>query len=268
VSLAVGAFLLAAAAAPAPVAVPYAEVVEAMRASSGYDRLATTNGGRLQSDVLLRLARRARARAPDGPPLLVRHDDWFRALLEVTGVAAERAPLYAVLAHRYGQDVVADHGAGRVVRQVVSGPAPLLALSVTISWPDGPGVPQEYSYEDTTSTPHVEVTDHRVIRYRLLDFGDMIAFEEMEGIAGRPTTGALGLLFKVLGRGRIVEYRLAVAPSGVQVSRGRAKKGFFEVATTVTVQPDGRAERGVPADPVLRALEGRLQQPLDIRYAP
>jgi hypothetical protein len=65
-----------------------------------------------------------------------------------------------------------------------------------------------------------------------------------------------------------VEYRLAVAPSGVQVSRGRAKKGFLEVATTVTVQPGGRAERGVPADPVLRAIEGRLQQPLDIRYAP
>ena len=74
-SLALAAFLLAAAGAPPPVVVPYPEVVEAMRASSGYDRLATTNGGRLQSDVVLRLARRARERSPDGPPLLVRHDD-------------------------------------------------------------------------------------------------------------------------------------------------------------------------------------------------
>jgi hypothetical protein len=267
VSVALG-VLLFAAAAPPPAPVPYADILAAMRASSGYDRLATTNGGRLQSDVLLRLARAAHERAPDGPPLLVRHDDWFRALLEVTGVPADRAPLYARLAHQYHQDVVADYGAGRVLREVVKGRTPRLALNVTISWPEGPGVPDEYSYEDTTSTPHVEVTDHRVIRYRLLDFGDMIAFDEMEGISGRPTTGALGVLFKVIGKGRVVEYRQAVAPNGVLVSRGRAKKGFFDVATTLTVQPDGRAEKGTPEDPALRAIEQQLMQPIEIRYWP
>jgi len=267
VSLALGVLLLAAV-PPPPVPVPYAEIVAAMRASTGYDRLATTNGGRLQSDVLLRLARAARERAGDGPPLLMRHDDWFRALLEVNGAPAERAPLYARLAHQYHQDVVADYGAGRVVREVVKGRAPLLALNVTISWPDGKGVPDEYSYEDTTSSPQVEVTDHRVIRYRLLDFGDMIAFDEMEGISGRPTTGALGVLFKLIGKGRVVEYRQATAPNGVLVSRGRAKKGFFDVSTTLTVQPDGRAEKGTPGDPALRAIEQRLMQPLQIQYQP
>jgi hypothetical protein len=267
VSVALGVLLLAAA-APPPVPVPYAEIVAAVRASSGYDLLATTNGVRLQSEVLLRLARAAREHAPDSPPLLVRHDDWFRALLEVTGVSADRAPLYARLAHQYHQDVVADFGAGRVVREVVKGRAPLLALNVTICWPGGRGVPDEYSYEDATSTPHVEVTDHRVIRYRLLDFGDMIAFDEIEGISGRPTTGALGVLFKIIGKGRFVEYRQAIAPNGVLVSRGRAKKGLFDVAATLTVQPDGRAEKGTPEDPALRAIEQRLMQPIEIRYWP
>jgi hypothetical protein len=253
---------------PAPVAVSYAEIVEAMGASTGYDRLATANGGRLQAEVLLRLARHARERTPDGPPFLVRHEDWFRALLEVTGVPAERAPVYAELAYRHHQDVVAEYGAGRVVREAGPGPAPLSALNVTISWPDEPGAAREYSYEDLRSSPHLQVTDHRVIRYRLLDFGDQMAFTEMEGLSGRPTTGALGVLFQILGEGRIVEYRMAVAPDGVQVARGRVRKGFFDVATTVTVQPDGRSERGVPADPALRALEEKLERPLTLRYAP
>src|SRR5262249_4398179 len=154
---------------------------------------------------------------------------------------------------------------GRVVKEVKSGPRPLLAVNVTISWPDARDVSDEYSYEDTVSSPHLKVTDHRVITYRLLDFGDQIAFEEMQGLTGRPTTGALGFLFSILGEGRVLEYRMAVAPSGVVVSHGRAGKAFFEVATTVTVQPDGRTEKGVPDDPALKAIEQRLMQPLDIR---
>jgi hypothetical protein len=250
------------------VRVPYADVLAAMRASSGYNRLATTNGGRVQAEVLLRLTREARQRAPSGPPLLVHHEDWFRALLEASGVPAERAPLYAVLAHEHRQDVVADYGAGRVVREVVSGPAPVAAVNVTISWPDQPGAASQYSYEDALSTPHLKVTNHRVITYRLLDFGDAVAFDEMDGLTGRPTTGALGMLFQLIGEGRVVEYRMAVAPSGVQVSRGRARKGFFEVATTLTVYPDGRSEKGVPADSALRAIEERLKRPIEIRYQP
>src|SRR5262249_23959147 len=153
---------------------------------------------------------------------------------------AERMPLYVRLAHDHHQDLVAEYAEGRVVKEVKSGPRPLLAVNVTISWPDARDVSDEYSYEDTVSSPHLKVTDHRVITYRLLDFGDQIAFEEMQGLTGRPTTGALGFLFSILGEGRVLEYRTAVAPSGVVVSHGRAGKAFFEVATTVTVQPDGR----------------------------
>jgi hypothetical protein len=256
----------AVAAAETPRPVPFEEVLEAIAQSRGYNVLATTNGARLQAEVLLQLARSARQKRPDGPPLLIRHDDWFRALLQVTGITAERAPIYARLGWLNHQDIVVEYRAARVIREVVQGPAPRMALGVTISWPDTPGAPSEYSYEDTSSTPHVKVTNKRVITYRLLDFGDMLVFDRMEGFTGRPTSGALGVLFQVIGEGRIVEYRMAITPDGGQLSRGRVRKAFFEVATTLTVHPDGRAEKGVAPDPRLRALEQRLGAPLEIRY--
>jgi hypothetical protein len=253
-------------AAETPRVVPFAELLEVMRVSRGYDPLATTNGARFQAQVLLTLARRARAGTADGPPLLVRHQDWYRALLDATGIPAERAPLYVQLAFRHGQDIGIEYRPEHVVREVVKGPKPVQALRVTISWPAAPGAASEYSYEDTVSTPHLKVTNKRVIEYQLLDFGDEVVFDEIEGLFGRPTSGALGLLFQVLGEGRVVQYRMAFAPDGTLVSRGRARKAFFEIATTVTVQPDGRSEKGVPPDPRLVALEERLKRPLEIRY--
>ena len=257
----------AAAAAPeVPSRVSFEEVRAAIALRRGYDVLATVNGGRLQAEVLLHLARSAQQARPDGPPLLVGYDEWFQALIAVAGVPAERAPTYARLAWQHKQDVLVEYRPSRVIREVVQGPAPRLALDVTISWAAVPGAPSEYSYEDTQSTPHLKVTDKRVVTYHLLDYGDMIAIDQMEGLTARPTTGALGLLFAVLGEGRIVEYRMVIMPDGLQVSRGRARKAFFEVATTVTVRPDGRTEKGVPPDPQFRDVERRLSAPLEIRY--
>ena len=159
-----------------------------------------------------------------------------------------------------------EYRPSRVIREVVKGPAPRLAVGVIISWPAAPGAPDEYSYEDTQSTPHLKVTNKRVITYHLLDYGDLIAFDRMEGLTGRPTTGALGVLFSVIGEGRIVEYRMVVTPDGLQVSRGRARKAFFDVATTLTVRPDGRTEKGVPDEPRFRDIEARLSAPIEIRY--
>jgi hypothetical protein len=256
----------AAAAAPAeaPARVPFEEVRAAIAQSRGYDILATANGGRLQAEVLIHLARSALAKRPDGPPLRVGHDEWFRALTQVAGIPPERAPTYVRLAWEHKQDALVEYRPSHVIREVLKGPAPSLALDVTISWPETSGASSEYSYEDTQATPHLKVTLKRVITYHLLDYGDMIVFDGMEGLYGRPTTGALGVLFAVLGEGRIVEYRMTVTPDGGQVSRGRARKAFFEVAPTLTVHPDGRSEKGVP--PAWRALEERLSAPLEIRY--
>jgi hypothetical protein len=264
--------LLAASAAAAPpaglVPVTREQIARAMRTSTGYDPTATTNGGRFQADVLLSLADGAE-RDKVGKPLFVGHREWFEAFLEVRGLTPERAPLYSRLAHEFHQDLAFEYRSERVVEQVVKGPKLRRALAVRVGWPESTGKPDEYSFEDLFSRPTLQVTNHRRISYRLLAFEDRVVLDTIEGLTGRPNSGALGLLFKVIGEGRVVEYRMAVAPDGLQVSRGRARKAFFEVSSTVTVSPDGRAEKDVPKGrPDLEAIDKRLQEPLEIRYRP
>lgn len=244
------------------------EIAQAMRRCTGYDPTATTNSGRFQAEVLLHLADEAE-RDKVGEPLFVGHREWFEALLEVRGLAASIAPLYCRLAHEYGQDLVFEFRTERVVEQVVKGPKLRRALSVRVAWPSTNGKPDRYSFEDLLSRPTLSVTNHRQIAYRLLAFDDRVMLEGIEGLTGRPNSGALGLLFSLIGEGRVLEYRMAVGKDGVTVSRGRARKAFFEVASTITVQPDGKAEKDVPADrPDLAAIERRLSEPIDVRYKP
>ena len=246
--------------------VPREQILEAMKASQGFDPTATTNGARFQAEVLLRLARQARARDAEGPPLFFGHAEWFEAFLERTGLTAEKAPAFVRLAYDHGQDTELEYRPGRVV-EAGEGPPPELALSVRLFWPDRPGAPKQYSYEDVLSSPHLKVTNERVITYRLLDFGDMIVYDEIDGLRGRPTTGVLAFLFRLIGEGHLKESRMAISPDGLQVSRARAEKGFLGVTQTVTVHPDGRIEKDVPEGrPDLQALEARLKAPLRLRY--
>ena len=252
-----------------PRALSQQAILEAMGQCTGYDPSATTNGARFQAEVLLRLARQARERDPDGAPLHLGHREWFSAFLESTGLDANAAPLYALLAYRHGQDMVFDYRTDRVIRDAGAGPRPDLALSVVIWWPRRPGGSSQYSYRDTLSTPELKVTNHRLITYRLLDFGDMVVYDDVHGLTGRPTSGALGVLFKIIGEGRVVRSRMAISSDGLQISRAKAKKAFIGVSTTVTVYPDGRTEKDVPpgrAD--LAAIEARLKEPLEIDYHP
>jgi hypothetical protein len=244
------------------------EILRAMQQSKGYVLTATTNGPRFQSEVLLRLARDAAARDTTRQPLFVGHREWFEAYLERTGLTRERAPLFVRLADEYGQDALVDYRTERVLAGTPAVNAPLRAMNVCIWWPEREGAPNSYSYEDTLSTPQLKVTNERVITYRLLDYGDMLVFDEITGLRGRPTTGILGVLFQLIGEGYVVESRIAVAPDGLQVTRARAKK-LLEVATTVTVAPDGRTEKDVPAGRAdLAALDARLKRPLHLKHPP
>jgi hypothetical protein len=245
------------------------QIAEAMRASQGFDLLATANGARLNAEVLLRLVRAAEAARLEDGLLFVDREDWFQAFLERTGIAEDRAPLYVRLARQHGQDTFVDFRPGHVIRRVVQGPAPRLAVNVRIAWEARPGAPASYSYDDLRSTPTLRVTSERVISYRLLDFGDMIVFDEVSGLKGRPTSGPLGVLFDLIGEASLVESRMAVAPDGIQISRGRGKKGFLQATSTVTVYPDGRAEKGLPPNrPDLADVETRLKQPIGLVYEP
>ena len=131
------------------------------------------------------------------------------------------------------------------------------------------GGPTSYSYEDLLATPHLEVTNERLIAYRLLDVEGMVVYGEVEGLLGRPTSGILGALFKLIGKGRVNESRMLISRDGLQLSRAQARKWAMRVTQTVTVHPDGHMEKDVPKGrPDLAALAVRLEQPLRIRYRP
>jgi hypothetical protein len=248
--------------------VEYAELLEAMRAEQGYDARKTTNLARFQAGVFLRLAERARDRAPQGPALFFDHAEWFRAYLDTVGLGAEQAPISCRLSVENRQDAWVEYRRERVLRRAERRPV-RLALNVCVGPLPQASVPARYSYDDDASTPRLRVTVERAYRYRLLDLGDQVLLDGIEGLHGRPTSGLLGLLFTVIGEGHAVFSRMAFADDGTQVMVGRAKKAFFVRTATVTVRPDGAAEAGLPAGRRdLAALERRLREPLAIEYVP
>ncbi len=86
--------------------------------------------------------------------------------------------------------------------------------------------------------------------------------------SGRPLSGVLGALFKVIGEGDVKWARAGISEDGIQVVRAQAKKLFTKTAT-VTVLPDGVAEKDVPDDrPDLAAIAARLEADLDLEYYP
>jgi len=245
------------------------EIREAMEHSQGYDLTATANGARLHAEVILRLVRAAIERDPQGPPLRLGYAEWYEALLERTGLTPANAPLYARLAFEHRQDTDVDYRRDRVLRGVLQGPSPGMAANVRTSWPDVRGAPQKYSYDDTLSSPQLRVTMERVVEYRLLDYGDMRVFDEIDGLRGRPTSGVLGVLFDLIGEVPLRESRMAVSSDGLQISRGFGRKGPIGATATVTVYPNGRAEKGLPPNrPDLVAIEQRLRVSLKLSYVP
>src|SRR5688572_10285207 len=174
----------------APVSVGVDAIDAAMEQSQGYNLLATTNGPRFQSEVLLRLAAEAEASDPKRRPLFIGHREWFEAYLRRTGLTADKAPLFVRLAAQHGQDTIVDYRREKVIAGTDVNP-PRRALNVCIWWPKGDRAPGSYSYEDLLSSPQLKVTNERVITYRLLDLGDMVVFNEITGLRGRPTTGIL-----------------------------------------------------------------------------
>lgn len=246
--------------------VPRAELVEVMRdVSKGYDPTATTNGARFQAEVMMAFGKRL----VEDSPMLITPDDWFWALLEVVEKTGDEAPQYVQLAYKNRQHMLIDPQYDRVIRRVKNGRKPQQAFNVVIWWPKTEGSANQYSYRDTLSSPNLNVTNHRVITYRLLDFGDCFFFDSIKGLTGRPTTGVLGFLFRLIGEGRVVISGMAISEDGLQVARGTAKKAFLGVTTTVTISPDGSSKKDVPEDRAdLKALDVLLQRPFEMDYLP
>jgi hypothetical protein len=244
-------------------------LLEAMREVRAFDPAATANGPRLQADVVLALVREAEASDPERRPILIGHREWFEAFLARAGLPPAKAPLYVRRPYEMGQDLVVDFRRESVIDAVLQGPRPRVAANVWIFWAEAPGRPEEYSYDDLLSRPTLRVTQKRLITYRLVDYDDRRWSAEVVGLHGRPTSGPLGVLFDIIGEARVVESRSASGSDGTQVVRGRASKWGFDRTETLTVWPDGHADRGVPPGrPDLAALEARLLEPLAIRFRP
>ncbi len=234
-----------------------------LESAKGYDLLKTANAVRLQAAVILGLVRSS---GPAPRRLWMTHERYFDAYIDVAGIAAESAPAFALAARDNREDVVLDYRTGVVVAAVEKGSRPDLAVNVLAGWQ---GAAESYTYEDRTASPPLRVTHERVNSFRLLVYDDVIVYDAIEGITGRATGGALGAVFRVIGDGKAVRARFVVAPDGVQITRTTAKKGPIEITPTATVYPDGRGERGLPRHrDDLRALEGRLRTPLQLRYVP
>jgi hypothetical protein len=256
-------------ASEAPRELAVEEMVAALEGSRGYDITAIANSARLNAEAFLRLARAARERDPQGPPLRIGHARWREAYLRRAGLPPDQAPIFVRLAFENQQDTELDYRADRVLRPGQGPVPPPLAVNVRTGWPEMPDRPDSYSYVDERSSPQLRVTMARILTYRLVDFGDRIYFGEVEGLRGRPVSGLLGALFDLIGEPRILENWMAVAPDGTQVARGRGKKGFIDVTTTVTILPDGRAEKGLPPGrPDLVDLETRLKQTPRLEFVP
>ncbi len=249
-----------------PYRVSRQEILEAMRTHGAYSLTSTTTSMRFGAEALLAIVRRRQRESPGSTQFLIGQSDWFAAHLETAGVTYAEMSEAARAGFEHHQDALIDYGP-QVVQQVLEGPAPLMALDVTIFWPDSEGAASEFSYKDTLSVPRMDVYDSRVIRFKLLEYDDMLVFDQVTGISVRPV-GFFSAVFAVLGKPDLKQSRLAVSADQWQVVRGQVKvfPGFSKTGTA-TIEPGGRGHEGVPRDRAdLRALAERMRRPVRVRY--
>ena len=252
--------------------IPRAELGAAMRAAAlshgGYDLRATTNWTRFQSTLYVQLAGHALQREPLGGVLFIPSEYLFWEFLSLAGVTdPDEAPAHLLWALHLDQGTQLEYRPDGIVKVVKKGSHPTLTVNVRTAWPDRPDETDKFSFIDTLSVPKLKVTNRQEITYRLLVFGDMVVYDEIDGTSGRPLSGVLGALFKVIGEGRIEYYHSVLLDDGLQVVRAKERKSLFSKTTTITIYPDGRAENGMPPNrPDLAATEELLKRDLDIEY--
>lgn len=235
--------------------------------AKGYDLTASTNGSRLWFHSALTLVEWARRDGGEGAPLFIPQEEYYQGYLCVTGLDDDSAPEFIRIAREYGQHTLVEYRADHVLDLDGTGDVPREALAVKTWWPDGPEAAEQYTLVDTLSDPRLEVVNKREVRYRILDYGDFIVVDDVSGIRGRPTSGILGVLFKVLGTATVKWSRMAISGANEQVVRANGKK-LFSKTSTVTVAPNGLGGTVTDDRPDLGALAEMLERPLEVAYLP
>lgn len=203
----------------------------------------------------------------EGPPLFIPQEEYYRGYLCATGLSEREAPEFIRIAREYDQHTLVEYRTSRVIDAAATGDPPCEALAVKTWWPDGAGAAEQYTLIDTLSDPHLEVVNEREVRYRILDYGDFLLIDDVSGVRGRPTSGVLGILFKVLGTATVKWSRMAISGRNEQVVRANGKK-LIAKTSVVTVAPNGRGGT-VPDDREdLKALARSLERPLKVSYRP
>jgi hypothetical protein len=250
---------------PEPYRVSRDEILQAMSAHGDYSLTATTTSMHFGAEALLAIARRRQQEAPGNTRFLIDQTDWFSAHRETAGVGYAEMSEAARAGFEHHQDAVVEYGP-QVLADVVEGDRPLMSLDVTIFWPDSADAPSGFS-KDTLSVPKVDVYDDRVIHFKLLEYDDMLLFDQITGISVKPL-GFLSAVFAVLGKPDLKQTRLAVSADQWQVVRGKVNvfAGISKTGTA-TIEPDGRGREHIPPEqPDLLALKTRLERPLKLRY--
>jgi hypothetical protein len=249
-----------------PSRVTFDEMLQAMATHGAYNLTATTTSMRFGTEALLKLVHQRLREAPGTTCLFIDEADWFPAHRQTAGVAYEQMSEAARSGFEHHQDVTVDYRPG-IVKEVLEGPAPVLALDVTIAWPDSGDAPSSFTYKDTLSVPRVEVHDSRVIHFKLVEYPDMLLYDEIDGISVKPL-GFLSAIFALVGKPDLKQNRVAVSADEWQVMRARVKifPGISKTGTAA-IEPDGRGHEGIPIGRSdLEALEKRLARPVELKY--
>lgn len=245
------------------------EILKAMLTQQGYKITATTNVARFQGSVLLQIAKNSLAEDSTSKLLYINGLNWYEAYQKLTGYNDIKMPMYSHLSVKCRQNQLLDLRENKIFSKNKKLPTPNLAMNVIVGWKKEDYNADFYTFNDTLSNPVLKVINSRQITYRILEFDDMIYYGEMQGVAGQPTSGLLGLIFDVIGEGKMMWSRFAITSDGIQINRAKAKKGLFEIESTLTIYPNGVTEKNIPKDATeLKFYERLLKKPLKYEFVP
>ena len=249
--------------------IKHQKIFEAMDTQKGYDITATTNVARFQLFTLIQVAKNSLKQNPSKKLLYLNYLEWRKAYKMVSKLKNSQFPEFSNCAIIHKQNLLLDLRENKVIKKVIKGPQPKFAFNVILGWPKTIYSKEFFFFNDTLSTPNLRVRNNRVITYRILDFGHMVMYDDINGIYGKPSTGIFGLIFKFISEARIIWSKITINVDEIQITRAKAKKGIFEIESTVTIYPNGFTLKNLPSKRHdLEQFEKYVTQTVEIKYFP